>query len=371
MTTVHTRFANKGWITAVATIVIAFARNFFLPTPPALGADDDAKLLKDAQANFQPLPKDAAADKFPVSPDRVSLGRMLFFDPRISVDGTGSCLKCHQPALYGADALPKSRGVRDQEVPRNAPTVLNAALQFKIHWDGVFENAEAQASTALLGPGFGNSSHAVAMERIKAIPGYPELFRKAFPDQADAVTAENWGKAVGAYERTLLTPSRFDDYLRGKSDALSAAERRGLRTFIDQGCIECHNGAGVGGGAFKKFGVVDDYWKATRSPEVDKGRFNVTKDSADLYVFKVPTLRNVAMTAPFFHDGSVATLPEAVRVMGTVQVGADLSDDETKAIVAFLGSLTGALPENFAKAPILPAAGFVPESAAASVNKEK
>jgi len=337
-------------------------------------AQDDAKdasLLQDARKNFQPLPKDAATEKFSVTPDRVSLGRMLFFDTRISADGTGSCVRCHLPAMYGADALPKSRGLRDKELPRNAPTVLNSALQFKIHWDGVFENVEEQAGRALLGPGFGNADNAAAMSRVKAIPGYAELFKKAFPDDADPVTVGNWGKAIGAYERTLLTPSRFDEFLGGKTDALSAAERRGLRTFIDQGCIECHNGAGIGGHAFKKFGVVSDYWKETRSQEIDKGRFNVTRDSADLYVFKVPTLRNVAMTPPYFHDGSVKTLPEAVRIMATVQLGTDLTDEETRDVVSFLGNLTGKLPENFANAPVLPPAGFVPAPTTTEVKKEK
>ncbi len=308
---------------------------------------------------FQPLPKDAGTADYPVSPDRVSLGRMLFFDPRISADGTGSCLRCHQPALYGADGLAKSRGLGDKLLPpRNAPTVLNAGLHFKAHWDGVFDNVEAQATRALLGPGFGNADNATAMTRIKAIEGYAELFRKAFPGDTDPVTVENWGKAIGAYERTLVTPSRFDDYLDGKPASLIEAERRGLRTFIDTGCTECHNGSGVGGGTFKKFGVVDDYWKETHSPVIDKGRFDVTKNDADLYSFKVPSLRNVAMTPPYFHDGSVGTLPEAVRVMAKVQLGTKLSDRETSDIVAFLGSLTGNLPEGFANAPVLPAAGF-------------
>jgi cytochrome c peroxidase len=322
----------------------------------------DAALVDEARKSLKPLPKDAATGEFPVSTDRVNLGRMLFFDPRISVDGTGSCMHCHQPALYGADALPKSRGVHDQLAARNAPTVFNAALQFKAHWDGVFDNVEQQAQKALLGPGFGNANHAAAMAKLKAIGGYGDLFRKAFPDQADPVTAENWGQAIGAYERTLLTPSRFDEFLSGKTDALTSAERGGLQTFIKQGCVDCHNGAGVGGAEFEKFGVVEDYWKQTHSQEIDKGRFNVTKKNDDLYVFKVPGLRNVAMTPPYFHDGSVNTLAEAVRIMGKVQIGTELSDKDTSAIVAFLGSLTGPMPENFANAPVLPAAGFAPDT---------
>jgi cytochrome c peroxidase len=341
---------------AILLAVGAIASTLF-----AQGDQKDAKLLKEAQATFGRLPKDAGNRDYPVTSDRVSLGRMLFFDPRISVDGTGSCLHCHQPALYGTDGIAKSHGIHDKVAPRNAPTVLNTGLQFKAHWDGVFENVEEQATRALLGPGFGNADNAAAMARVKAIPGYSELFRKAFPDEKDPVTVENWGKAVGAYERTLNTPSRFDEFLGGKTDALSAAERQGMRTFIDTGCIECHSGTGIGGSAFRKFGVFGDYWKETRSQEIDKGRFNVTKDDSDLYTFKVASLRNVAMTPPYFHDGSVNSLPEAVRVMATVQLDMKLSDKEVTEIITFLGSLTGPLPESFANAPVLPAAGFRPE----------
>ncbi|HEV3339793.1 MAG TPA: cytochrome c peroxidase [Pirellulales bacterium] len=325
-------------------------------------ADDttDAALAQEARKNFEPLLKDAPRGEHPATREQVSLGRMLFFDPRISDDGTGSCVRCHQPALYGADGLPKSLGLHDKRLARNAPTVLNMALQFKVHWDGLFETVEAQASKALLGPGFGNPDHPAAVAKLNAIPGYAELFRKAFPDDADPVTAENWGRAVGAYERTLLTPSRFDEFLSGKSDALTTTEQNGLRTFMDRGCIQCHDGVGVGGDAFEKFGVVEDYWKQTHSQEIDKGRFNVTKDDDDLYVFKVPSLRNVAMTPPYFHDGSVKTLAETVAIMGKVQLGTDLSQQETDGIVAFLGSLTGQLPDDFANAPLLPTAGFEP-----------
>jgi cytochrome c peroxidase len=345
-----------GFMAAAAIAIVGMVR---LEIALAQGDEQDATLLKEAQKRFTALPKDAGTREFPVTPERVNLGRSLFFDPRISIDGTGSCMRCHQPALYGADGIAKSHGIGDKVFPRNAPTVLNSGL-FKAHWDGVFENVEAQATRAVIGPGFGNPDHAAAMARVKAIPGYEEMFRKAFPGQAAPVTEGNWGKAIGAYERTLVTPSRFDDFLGGKVEALSAAERKGLRTFIETGCVECHKGVGVGGGDFKKFGVIDDYWKATRSQEIDKGRFNITKNSDDLYVFKVPSLRNVAMTAPYFHDGSINTLPEAVRIMATVQIGADLSGEETQEIVTFLGSLTGPLPENFSTAPILPPGGFSP-----------
>lgn len=327
-------------------------------------AGTDADLLKQAQGYFQPLPKDMATSEFPVSPERVELGRRLFFDPRISIDGTVSCARCHQPALYGTDGLPKPRGAHDKLNPRNAPTVLNAALQVKEHWRGDRENVEDQAKQALIGPpSFGDPDYRAAMARIKAISGYAEMFSKAFPGEQDPVSPDNWGMAIGAYERTLVTLSRFDEYLAGKIQALSLAERTGLRKFINTGCIACHNGPGVGGGMFQKFGMMEDYWKETGSKHIDKGRFDVTHDPNDKYVFKVPSLRNVAMTPPYFHDGSVRLLPEAVRIMAKVQLGKTLSDQDANDIVAFLQSLTGRLPEEFANAPTLPPSGFEPTEA--------
>lgn len=348
---------NRHARLAIGT-AIALASSLALAGPP-----DDRALLKQAQAAFAPLPREMGTDQFPITPERVALGRMLFFDPRMSLDGTVSCSRCHQPALYGTDALAKPIGVKDRENPRNAPTVLNAALQFAAHWRGDRVNVEDQAAQALIGPpSFGEPDFRAAMARIKSIQGYADLFRKAFPGDQDPVVAANWGRAIGAYERTLVTPSPFDDYLAGNIQAIDAPARAGLRTFIDTGCAACHRGVGVGGGMFQKFGVVEDYWKETHSQAIDKGRFDVTRDPADMYVFKVPSLRNVAMTPPYFHDGSVATLPEAVRVMGKVQLGRDLSTRDVDAIVAFLDTLTGRLPGNFEGAPVLHADAFVPAS---------
>src|SRR5579885_3074576 len=169
---------------------------------------DDTWLLTDSQAIFKPLPADMATADFPITPERVALGRALFFDPRVSVDGTVSCARCHQPSLYGTDGLAKSRGNHDKPNPRNAPTVLNAALQFVAHWRGDRKNVEDQATQALIGPpSFGNADYASAMAKLKAIPGYAAMFQRAFPGEADPVTPENWGKAIGAYERTLVTPA--------------------------------------------------------------------------------------------------------------------------------------------------------------------
>ncbi len=318
-------------------------------------AADDA-LLKDARSLFAPLPKDMATETRPITPALVELGRTLFFEPRVSVDGTTSCARCHAPQLYGSDALTTSHGNHDKIGTRNAPTVLNTALQMKQHWSGNREDVEDQATRALTGAGsFGNPDFDAPMARLKAIAGYQPLFQAAFPGDENPVTAANWGRAIGAYERTLVSRSRFDDFLDGKDDALSVSERAGLRTFIDTGCVACHNGVGVGGGEFKKFGVVEDYWKATGSEKIDEGRATDTKKPEDKFLFKVPSLRNVAMTSPYFHDGSVASLETAVRIMAKVQLGATPGDKEVQDIVAFLGSLTGPLPANYATAPVLPA----------------
>jgi cytochrome c peroxidase len=257
--------------------------------------------------------------------------------------------------LYGTDALPRSIGAEHRTHPRHAQTVLNAAVQFVQHWRGDRTSVEDQAVKALTAPlAYGNPTFAAAMAKLKAIPAYGPLFSKAFPRDDDPVTPDNWGKAIGAYVRTLLTPAPFDAFLGGDDHALTPAAQAGLRTFIQTGCATCHNGVGVGGTMYQKFGITQEYWRATGSVTVDKGRFDVTQDPADLYVFKVASLRNVAMTPPYFHDGSVATLPDAVRIMARVQLGRTLPASEVTEIVAFLESLTGPLPADFVTAPTLP-----------------
>lgn len=336
-------------------VVLAVA----LATTATTVSSADKSLLEQARSAFKPLPKTIPAPDNLLTPEKITLGRMLFFEPRVSVDGTVSCSRCHQPGLYSTDALPKPIGVLHRENPRNAPVIFNAALQIAEHWRGDRTSVEDQAMQALIGPpSFGNPSYEAAMAKLKAIPGYPDLFARAFPDDKDPITPENWAKAIGAFERTLVTPAPFDAYLEGNERALTAEAQAGLREFMQVGCAGCHNGAGVGGGMFQKFGLVEDYWKETHSPTPDKGRFDVTHKDADLYVFKVPILRNVARTPPYFHDGSVAALPEAVRIMAKVQLGKTLSEIQITHIVAFLDSLTGRIPETFATAVALPSARF-------------
>jgi cytochrome c peroxidase len=343
----------RGFIFSLATLsVISLTFN---PASPHAATGKGESLQTQSRQSLAPLPSNMAVAGHPFTPELVALGRMLYFDPRISVDGTVSCARCHQPALYGTDALPLPKGAADRVNPRNAPTVLNAALQIAEHWIGNRKDVEDQAVQALVGPpSFGNPDYASAMARIKAIPGYLPLFRKAFPADKDPINQANWGTAIGAYERTLVTPSPFDAFLKGNNGALSVKALGGLQDFMTTGCIACHNGPGVGGKMYQKFGLTEEYWKATGSKEIDKGRFAVTGKPDDLYVFKVPVLRNVAMTPPYFHDGSVTSLPRAVSIMAKVQLGKVLSDQQVAEIVSFLESLTGVLPKDFATVPVLP-----------------
>jgi cytochrome c peroxidase len=306
------------------------------------------KLFNDAEANFRPLPVIPPIKDMPNGAARLELGRRLFFETRASADGTVSCGHCHRAELGGADGLAKSIGIGGKESPHNAPSVFNAALNIKQHWRGDRESLEDQAEKALKGPAsFGNPDLETPMKKLAAIPAYAEAFKKAFPFDAEPVNAKNWGAAIRDFENTLLTPSRFDRYLSGDFHSLSPQEQTGLRKFIDLGCATCHNGAGLGGKTFEKFGVHGDYWKETGSAKPDRGRAELTGDDADLYVFKVPVLRNVAKTAPYFHDGSVADLAKAVKIMGKLQLNKDVSDADAADIVAFLGALTGDAPANY------------------------
>lgn len=329
-----------------------------------LFADDGEKeLLARAQGMFKPLPADASTAERPLTPEKVELGRLLFFENRVSTDGHVSCAACHLPSYYGTDAMPQGMGNRGKVLPRNTPTVFNTALQFAQHYGGNRVDVEEQAVKALASPlAYGNADLAAAEKRLRELPGYRPMFEKAFPGEADPVTVTNWGKAIGAYERTLLTPAPFDRYLGGDRAALSPQAKQGLDKFMSFGCSGCHNGVTVGGQMYQKFGITQDYWKLTGSKEIelfkgrDKGRFQDTKNEADAFMFKVQQLRNVAVTPPYFHDGSVAELGDAVRIMAKLQLGRDLGDADVSDLVAFLESLTGEVPAQFASVPNLPVA---------------
>ena len=315
----------------------------------------DVQLLNEAKKYFQPLPKIFPSDNNPLTKAKIKLGKILFYEPRVSIDGATSCSKCHPLTLYGADGLEKAQGNNGKINPRNAPTVLNAAGQITQHWRGDRKDVEDQAKKALLGKGsFGAPSYEWVENKIESIKGYKILFKKAFPNNKNPITVDNFAKAIGAWERTLSTPSRFDRFLNGYVGALTDKEKRGLKKFIKMGCASCHNGALLGGNMYQKFGVVEPYWKKKKKKKNYEVQNKKKKKEEDKYIFKVPPLRNVAKTAPYFHDGSVWSLKEAIRIMAKVQLGKDLTIEDIEDIYAFLKSLTGKLSRDMRTIPTLP-----------------
>ncbi|WP_297527324.1 cytochrome-c peroxidase [Thiohalobacter sp.] len=308
-----------------------------------------------AAADWPALPEvaPAPADN-PTTEAKVELGRMLYFDPRFSATGTVSCNSCHNVMLGGEDNRPVSMGVHGKTGGRSAPTVWNAAFNVAQFWDGRAATLEDQAKGPVVNPvEMGMSELEQAMDRVRAIPGYRQYFERAFG--ADAMTVDNAARAVAAYERTLITPnSPYDRFAKGDKKALSAQQRRGLETFNAVGCTACHAAPTFGGTLFMKFPTFTDNEYVKRYDFMaDAGRFAVTGNESDRHVFRVPTLRNIALTAPYFHNGAVRTLDEAVRVMAKTQLNRGLSDEEVKDIVAFLNALTGEFPEQ--SMPRLPA----------------
>ena len=323
--------------------------------PAAVFAADDEAVIKRASQILGPLPASMPSEQNPITAEKVKLGKVLFYEPRISVDGTVSCSKCHPIALYAADGLRKSIGHNCKENPRNDPTVFNAASQISEHWIGNRTSVEDQAKQAVVGPpAFGMPSYESVEKVLRAYKEYETLFKAAFPSDKEPVTIDNFAKAVGAFERTLVTPAAFDAFLKGTKDAMTAQQKKGLETFIDQGCAGCHFSAFVGGQMYQKFGIFEPYEKYTKSEKVDEGRYAVTKNESDKYVFKVPVLRNVGKTPPYFHDGSVDKLGDAVWIMGKIQLGKDLPKEQVRDIVAFLHALTGNIPEEVMTVPVLP-----------------
>ena len=284
---------------------------------------------------LKPLPAAPALD-----PAKVELGRQLFNEPRLSANNTLSCASCHRLDIGGADDKPFSIGFDGHPVGINTPTVFNASQNFKQFWNGRVDTLEAQIEQVVISPVEMGSDWKTVVQNLSALPAYPAAFRQSYPD---GVTAANVQNALATYERTLLTPnSRFDQYLLGNTDILTIQEKYGYQRFKEYGCIACHQGINIGGNMFQKFGVMGDYFKARGNPvESDLGRYLLTQDEEDRHVFKVPSLRNVAVTAPYFHDASAKTLEEAVDVMFTYQLGRTPSAEDKTLIVQFLKTLTG------------------------------
>ncbi len=296
-----------------------------------------------------PIPADN-----PQSSEKVELGKMLFFDPRLSEHGTLSCNSCHNVMAGGDDNRPNSIGMHDARGGRSAPTVWNAAYQSVQFWDGRAPSLEAQAKGPITNPiEMGMSSAEVALQRLREIPAYLPFFKRAFPESQQPITIDNVARAIAAYERTLVTPDTpYDRYVRGDRSALSAQQVRGMQTFAELGCTACHSGANFSGPAMpagQAFAMKFPTYPGSAYDEkyallADTGREALTNQESDRHMWRVPTLRNISFTAPYFHNGQVATLDEAVRVMAKTQLAKDVNDSQVADVVAFLGALGGNFP---------------------------
>lgn len=314
----------------------------------ALGALAAAALLASGalqaqtQEPVQPLPAVKT-----IEPAKIELGKKLFFDPRLSKSGFISCNSCHNLSMGGSDNLKTSIGDKWQKGPINSPTVLNSSLNLAQFWDGRAKDLREQAGGPIANPGEMAFTHELAVDLLRSIPQYRAEFKKVFGH--DTLSIEEVTSAIAAFEETLVTPNaRFDQWLKGDKKAINAQELRGYTLFKEAGCVACHNGPNLGGSSFQRMGIVEPY-KTANSAE---GRFAVTGKDADRFNFKVPTLRNVELTYPYFHDGAADTLAQAVDTMGRLQLGRTFTDAENADIVAFLKTLTGEQPQ--ITLPILP-----------------
>jgi cytochrome c peroxidase len=283
-------------------------------------------------------------------PDRVALGRLLFHDKRLSRNREISCSSCHLLTKYGIDGKVTSSGVDGLRGRRNAPTVFNAATHIAQFWDGRSPDIESQAAGPIMNPvEMAMPNEQAVVDVLTRVPRYVEMFGKAFPSDDRPISLKNVGEAIGAFERGLVTNSRWDKFIAGDASALSEREKRGLRVFVQSGCITCHAGPQVGGTSFQKVGAVIPW-----PNQKDQGRAEITNFAPDRMVFKVPSLKNIAETAPYFHDGSTSSLEGAIRLMGHHQLGIELVDDDIHAIADWMRSMTGEIDPAYIAAPQLP-----------------
>jgi cytochrome c peroxidase len=318
----------------------------------ALASTSDPLILE-ARGLFMPLPEEPGeVPGITATPELVALGAALYFDPRLSASHTISCATCHNLGLGGADARSTSIGHRWQRGGRNAPTVFNAVYNMAQFWDGRAKDLAEQAGGPISNPIEMALSADQVIPMLKSIDGYADLFAKAVPADTDPISMANVQTAIAVYEATLVTPNAlFDRFLKGDTQALGDEARRGLKAFMDNGCAVCHSGVNLGGDMYAKFGVASRP-ASELLPAGDLGRFSVTHDETERHAYKVPTLRNITLTAPYFHTGKVWSLADAVTIMGTTQSGATLSPQEVSDVVAFFASLTGDQPE--VRIPVLP-----------------
>jgi cytochrome c peroxidase len=311
----------------------------------------DAAAVQPAQLKmFAALPDAVPGKAGAPSEEKIALGRMLYYETRLSKGKDVSCNSCHDLAKFGVDGEATSEGHKGQRGDRNSPTVYNAAAHFVQFWDGRAEDVEAQAKGPVLNPvEMAMASDKEVVKTLKGIPEYAALFKKAFPNDKDPVTFDNMANAIGAFERKLVTPSRWDKFVKGDAAALTPEEKAGFQAYMAAGCQACHAGALLGGSMYQKLGAVEPYPDAS-----DPGRFKVTKSDADKMMFKVPSLRNIERTGPYFHHGKIATLEDAVAQMAQYQLGKKLTEAEVKSIVTWMKALTGEVPTEYIKKPELP-----------------
>jgi len=304
----------------------------------------ETSLMKEAQEYFKPIPAAAPILKGnPATPAKVELGKILYFEPRLSRSALISCNTCHNVGLGGADFQETSTGHGWRKGPRNAPTVLNSVYNVAQFWDGRAKDLAEQAKGPVQASVEMNNKPEMVVKTLKSMPEYITLFKKAFPGEKDPVTFDNMAKAIEVFEATLVTPdSPFDKFLKGDAAALNAKEQKGLATFIDKGCSDCHGGINMGGDDYYNFGIIKV--PASRLVADDKGRFKVTQKAGDEFAFKSPSLRNIELTTPYFHSGKVWSLKAAVVVMSTAQLESSLKKDEVDNVVAFLKATTGKQP---------------------------
>lgn len=299
---------------------------------------------------FGPLPDTMPSNANPITDEKVVLGRMLYYETRLSKSQEISCNSCHMLDKYGVDGQATSDGHKGQKGDRNSPTVYNAAGHFAQFWDGRARDVEEQAKGPVMNPvEMAMGSEKQVIEVLKSIPEYRAAFKKAFPEEKDPMNYENMARAIGAFERKLVTPSRWDKFLRGDQNALTNEEKAGFNVFMETGCQACHAGTYLGGNLYQRLGAARP-WPDTS----DIGREKVTKSEADKMVFKVPGLRNIEKTKPYYHNGKVETLEEAVSRMGEYQLGKNLSDGQVRSIATWLKTLTGDIPADYIKPPALP-----------------
>jgi cytochrome c peroxidase len=316
---------------------------------------DAAALLQVAKNLYQPLPKDAVNPENQVTAEKVLLGKTLYYDNRLSLNNTESCNTCHNIATYGVDNKPTSPGDNGKLGTRNSPTTFNAALHFLQFWDGRMKDVEEQAGGPVMNPAEMNMpGEKEVVARLSKNEGYTKLFAAAFPGETQPVTLLNMQKAIGAFERTLLTPCNFDKFLMGDLTALTQQEQKGLNTFIETGCTACHMGPLLGGNMFQKYPLFGTHKDLTNSDVDDFGKMAVTKNEMDKYMFKVPSLRNIAETWPYLHDGSVKELIKTVQLMAKAQLNKELTPDKTAEITTFLHALTGEITSDAKTVPSMP-----------------